>query len=210
MHLLGPPSIDPLQDLCSLVFPSAVSFSVGPWHRARAERVFSWFDTDARTKGRSMLIDYDMIPYLIGEPEVEGESTLVGLVVQIPERLAVEQASARNGSNPGRLMKQEQDFYRLMRNNVWGDPISPTVLRHVEIEMIKKGPLYMCYCRREWDRNEQLGDVVECSHAGCEYRYFHRSCVKDQGIKEVTQWYCSICDAEMRILARDTLLRARK
>jgi hypothetical protein len=210
MCLLDLSSIDPLQDLCSLVFPSAVSFSVGPWHRARAERVFSWFEADARTKGRSMLIDYDMIPYLIGEPEVEGKSTLAGPVVQTPERLAVEQASARNGSDPGRLMKQEQDFYRLMGDHVWGDPISPTVLRQVEIGMIRNGSSYMCYCRREWDRNEQLGDVLECSHAGCEYRYFHRSCVKDQGIGEVTQWYCNICDAEMRILARDALLGLRK
>jgi hypothetical protein len=157
-----------------------------------------------------MLIDYDMIPYLMGEPHVEGESTPVGLVLNIPERLAVEQASARNGSDPGRLMKQEKEFCRLMKDHIWDDPISRTVLRQVEIGMIRNGPSYMCYCRREWDRNEQLGDVLECSHAGCEYRYFHRSCVKDQGVGEVTQWYCNICDTEMRILARDTLLGVRK
>jgi hypothetical protein len=210
MYLLGPPSVDPLQDLCSLVFPSVVSFSVGPWNRARAERAFSWFDADARTKGRFILIDDDMIPYLVGDPEVEGELTQAEPeMAQIPERLAVEQANARNGSDLGRLMKQERDFYRLMGRNIWGSPLSHAVLQHVEREMVGNGPCYMCYCRCRRDCNEQLVDILECSHAGCEYGYFHRSCVKDQGIEEVTQWYCNVCDAEMRILAQDTLVGTR-
>jgi hypothetical protein len=39
-----------------------------------------------------------------------GESTEAEPVTEIPERLVVEQANARNGSDPGRLMKQDRDF----------------------------------------------------------------------------------------------------
>lgn len=196
-------SPDPLKDQCWLVYPSPEIFSAGPYNRARGERVYSWFQDDKRTKGHLVLLDDDMIPYLVGVP---GEEDVPGVQPVTPKRLAMERAKVSDPFNPGPLTKQERLFFQLYRKHAMTrNRLTPDILQSIQQEAIIKSASYMCYCRkafREWDLPE---DIVECSHIDCEYVYFHRSCVKDLHLENVSNWYCKVCSAEMKELARRTL-----
>lgn len=145
-----------------------------------------------------------MIPYLVGVP---GEDDTAMALPRIPKRLAAERANNSSPLNPGPLTKQERLFFQLYRKNTMTrNRLTPDVLQMIQHQALIKAAGHMCYCREAFRESQLPNDVLECSHIDCEYVYFHRSCVKDQHLYNVSSWYCNVCSAEMRELARNTLL----
>ena len=203
-HHPYPSDVNPLQDLCWLVYPRREIFSSGPYTRARAERMLSSFQQDQRTVDRMLLLDDELVSYLLGD-HYEDAHNQPHNREEVQKKMAMEEANLLKGCNPGRLMKQEREFFRLMRKNMHDHQVSPIAFQNLQLELMVKGSWYICYCRMQWSGDENPDDFIECGHGYCEYMWFHRACIKE-GSDKVTQWYCNVCDAEMRVLAHDTLL----
>ncbi|KAE8828606.1 hypothetical protein P3342_010237 [Pyrenophora teres f. teres] len=196
---------DPMRDQCYLVLPSDEMYSTGPYNRIRAEKLMALYETDHRTKGRLMLVDDDMLDYLL-------DSAIDGFCNRgtgdMPARLAKELIDSVNKRTPTPLIEQECRFQKLwVRNNILKKPLTQDMLRDIQSNSFECiGARAMCYCRDVFrEQMPTAEDIIACSYRECTIQYFHRSCVKNLGVEKVSRWYCADCAQEMRDVAHDTL-----
>ncbi|KAI4705497.1 hypothetical protein J4E81_000379 [Alternaria sp. BMP 2799] len=180
-------------------------FSTGPFNRLRGEKLLSLYEKDHRTKGRLMLVDDDLISYLMEDPTIRARNRNPD---GVPDRLQKEYDDVKNGFNPGALMAQELRFERLYAKNGFNKQELTQVMlqdiQHNELEL--PGTTCICYCRATAPKGElPAKDTVVCSHRDCTTTYFHKSCVKKLGVEKVSRWYCTSCEQQMKILACQTL-----
>ncbi|KAI4672066.1 uncharacterized protein J4E78_000566 [Alternaria triticimaculans] len=179
--------------------------STGPFNRLRGEKLLSLYEKDHRTKGRLMLVDDDLINYLIEDPAIRARNRNPD---GIPDRLQKEYDDVKNGFNPGALMAQELRFERLYAKNGFNkQELTQVMLQDIQHnELERPGTERICYCRATAPKGGLLAkDTVVCSHRDCTTTYFHKSCVKKLGVEKVSRWYCTSCEQQMKILACQTL-----
>jgi hypothetical protein len=194
-----------MADQCYLVLPCAELTSSGPYNRLRGEKLLRLFEQDARTKGRLMLVDDDLLHYFMEDPSSRARNRGPGAV---PDRIAKEYAEFSDGYNPGPLMNQEREFERLWsRNKLIKHQLTQKMLQDIQRDNFERaGTQYMCYCRAAVPKGgASAKDTVVCSHRDCRTRHFHKSCVKRLGVEKVSRWYCTSCEYQMKVLARQTL-----
>ncbi|KAI4650340.1 hypothetical protein J4E93_002696 [Alternaria ventricosa] len=177
----------------------------GPFNRLRGEKLLSLYEKDHRTKGRLMLVDDDLINYLIEDPTMRARNRNPD---GVPDRLQKEYDDVKIGLNPGALMAQELRFERLYAKNGFSKQKLTQVMlqdiQHNELERL--GTECICYCRATAPKGGlPAKDTVVCSHRDCTTTYFHKSCVKKLGVEKVSRWYCTSCEQQMKILACQTL-----
>src|SRR3954464_14066026 len=95
---------DPMRDQCYLVLPSDEPCSTGPYNRIRGEKLMAMYEKDDHTKGRLMLVDDDMLDYLMELPMSRGHSSTLDTM---PRRLAREYVDSIDRRIPTPLMDQE-------------------------------------------------------------------------------------------------------
>jgi hypothetical protein len=179
--------------------------SSGPYNRLRGQKLLKLYESDDRTKGRIMLVDDDLISYFMEDPS---SRALKGCGLGVPDRLAKEYADFAEGYNPGPLMEQERKFERLWsRNKTVKHELTQGLLQEIQRNQFERaGTRYMCYCRAAVPKGgAPAKDTVICSYVDCNTRYFHKSCVKKLGVEKVSRWYCTSCEYEMKVIARQTL-----
>lgn len=194
------PCVDPLSDLCYLVYPSSGMLSSGPYNRLRSEKLLAMYQKDDRFKGRIMLVDNDVFEYFFTDP-ADRMRNRNGLCV--PKRLATEYDEFEEGYNPGPLMLQEKLFEQLWsKNRLIKDQLSGDLLATTQKHQFEHAntPSF-CYCHDNIPKSGLPKDVVECSHRDCSMKYFHKSCVKKLGFDKVSHWYCTNCEYEMKYAA---------
>ncbi|CAO2654626.1 Nn.00g113590.m01.CDS01 [Neocucurbitaria sp. VM-36] len=199
------PCVDPLLDKCYLVYPCGELCTSGPYNRLRGEKLLAMYEKDSRTSGRLMLVDDDMVHYLMQDPSCRAHN---GEPIAMPERLAVEYTDFADGHNPGPLMEQERQFERLwQKNKAIKQHISRKMLQDIQRRTFERpGTEYICYCQAAVpEENHDSIDIIPCSYRDCERVLFHKSCVKNLGVDKVSRWYCTSCEKEMQALARVTL-----
>jgi hypothetical protein len=197
--------VDPMADQCYLVLPCGELCSSGPYNRLRGEKLLRLYEKDPRTKGRLMLVDDDLIHYFMEDPSARARNRGPGAV---PDRLAKEYAEFSDGYNPGPLMDQEREFERLWsRNKLIKHELTQEMLQDIQRDQFERaGTQYMCYCRADIPKGgAPAKDTVICSYRDCHTRYFHKLCVKKLGVEKVSRWYCTSCEHQMKVLARQTL-----
>jgi hypothetical protein len=198
------PCVDPMADQCYLVLPCGELCTSGPYNRLRGEKLLSLYNTVASTKGRLMLVDDDLIHYFMEDPSSRARNGGLG----VPDRLAKEYIEFTDGRNPGPLMEQERQFERLWsKNKLIKHQLTQKTLHCIQRNQFERaGTQYMCYCRGAVPKGGvTVKDTVVCSHRDCHTRYFHKSCVKRLGVEKVSRWYCTSCEYQMKVLARQTL-----
>ncbi|KAG9193094.1 hypothetical protein G6011_03129 [Alternaria panax] len=197
--------VDPLADQCYLVMPCAELCSTGPFNRIRGEKLLSLYEKDHRTKGRLMLIDDDLIDYFMEDPVSRSRNRNPD---GVPARLQKEYDDFKSGYKPGTLMAQELRFERLYaKNGFVKQELTQSMLQDIQRNDFERpGTKYMCYCRAVISKKgtPARGTVV-CSYRACSTKYFHQSCVKMLGVDMVSHWYCTECEEQMKIIARQTL-----
>jgi hypothetical protein len=196
--------VDPLLDLCYLVYPSKGMLSSGPYNRLRGEKLLAMYQKDDRFKGRIMLVDNDVLEYFFTDPvdRMHNRNAL-----DVPKRLATEYEEFKQGYNPGPLMLQEKLFEQLWsKNRLVKDRISGDLLAITQKHQFEhaKTPSF-CYCHDNVPESGLPKDIVECSRRDCGIKYFHKSCVKKLGVDKVSRWYCTNCEEEMKFVAHKTL-----
>ena len=199
------PCVDPLQDMCCLVYPGEAHCTSGPYNRLYGEKLLAMYEKNSTTKGRLMLVDSDLMYYFMLDPISRARNRDPGIV---PERLASEYASFADGHCPGPLMEQERQFECLWhKNGVIKQQISAKMLQDIQHQHLDDlGVERMCYCQDGVPKDGAMPkDVVVCSHRDCKYVYFHKSCVKKLGVDKVSRWFCTSCEEKMKVLARQTL-----
>ncbi|KAI2475596.1 hypothetical protein Ptr902_12937 [Pyrenophora tritici-repentis] len=196
---------DPMRDQCYLVLPSSEMYSTGPYNRMRAEKLMALYESDERTKGRLMLIDDDMLDYLL-------DSAMTGFYNRdqgdMPPCLSREYYDSINKRIPTPLIEQECRFQKLwVRNNILKKPLTQDMLRDIQSNKFEcTGKQAMCYCRDEFrEEMTTAKDIIVCSYVDCNIQYFHKSCVKNLGVEKVSHWYCFDCAQQMREDAYDAL-----
>lgn len=192
-------------DFCCLVYPhEKESYSSGPYNRLRGKKILEMFEKDAQTKGRIMLADDDMAPYLMAVSNIHNDIRDAGLM---PKRLALELTDFVLGHHAGPLMDQERLFDKLvLKNKCTKLELTRGMLQDLQKRFEGEGASYMCYCQAPMQEEVPYQkDIVMCSHRGCAYVYFHRSCVRKLGVEKVTKWYCTACARKMAAAARQTL-----
>ncbi|RMZ72492.1 hypothetical protein GMOD_00007486 [Pyrenophora seminiperda CCB06] len=198
---------DPMQDQCHLVYPTKNDFySIGPYNRIRAEKTMALYEADDRTKGGMMLVDEDMIAYLMvvaKHPGRKGDPSIM------PMRLAreyVETAVGRCIHTP--LTEQQLCFQELqLKNKLVKEPVTEDVLQDIQGKAFTsfEAPR-ICYCRQEMPSQMSFTkDIIFCSYRDCMIGMFRRSCVGNMGVEKVSRWYCGRCAHEMRARAHDAL-----
>lgn len=196
---------DPMRDQCYLVLPCQELYSTGPYNRIRGEKLMALYETNDRTKGRLMLVDDDMLDYLL---EVSADGFFNRDPGIMPTRLAKEYLDSNDRRIPTPLIEQECRFQQLWaRNVIIKEKLTQDTLRDIQRNTVEcAGTQYMCYCRDDIAEQMSLGkDIIACSFRHCSIRYFHESCVKDLGVEKVSRWYCADCAHRMRVVARHTL-----
>lgn len=160
------------------------------------------FEEDSRTKGRVMLVDDELVPYLMEDPQARTGSRNACVM---PKCLADEYDDFYDGYDRGPLMEQERLFDRLLhKNKVIKQKITRRMLQNIQREF-ERGPV-MCFCQDTIpEEGFQNMDVIVCSHRDCTIGVFHKFCVKKLGFDKVTRWYCTSCEQKMGALARKTL-----
>lgn len=199
------PCVDPLGDQCYLVMPCLDLCSTGPFNRLRGEKLLSLYEKDHRTKGRLVIVDDDLINYLMEDPTIRARNRNPD---SVPASLQKEYDDVKNGLSPGALMAQELRFERLYaKNGFTKQELTQAMLQNIQHnEFERPGTKYMCYCRATAPKGvSPANDTVICSHRDCTTRYFHKSCVKKLGVEKVSRWYCTSCEQQMKILAYQTL-----
>lgn len=155
------------------------------------------------TKGRIMLVQEDVAPYLMDHDSSPGASDLTIM----PPRLKNEHIAFVNGSERGPLMMQELEFQRrLARNLAMKHPLNMSMLQ--DIQRQNSGPpgsVKVCYCMGEeipFARGAK--DEINLKHVKCSYRHckfggiFHKRCVIYLGFEKMTRWYCTDCQHKMK------------
>jgi len=160
------------------------------------------YQEEEHFKNRIMLVDYEIMEYLQMDP-----ATRMFDKLSIPKRLAYEYEDFADGHKPGPLMKQEDNFERLRsKNKLLKRKITQEMLGKIAREKFeRKDQDSMCYCHVSIPEEGLPKGTVECAHRNCSMKYFHRACVKNLGVDQVTRWYCTECHEHMRILANQTL-----
>ncbi|KAF1841280.1 uncharacterized protein K460DRAFT_399093 [Cucurbitaria berberidis CBS 394.84] len=197
--------VDPLKDMCYLVYPCDDLCSSGPYNRLRGEKLMDMYEKDSRTKGRLMLVDEDLISYFMEDPSSRARNRDLSAV---PERLAAEYIGCADGYIPGPLMGQERQFEHLWnKNKVIKEQISRNMLQAIQRQKFERpGAEYMCYCQENVpEEGLATKNVITCSHRDCDVVYFHKSCVKNLGVDKVSLWFCTSCEKRMKVLAHQTL-----
>jgi hypothetical protein len=196
--------VDPLADLCYLVYPSKGMLSSGPYNRLRGEKLLGMYQKDDRFKGRIMLVDNDVLEYFFTDPvdRMRNRNAL-----DVPKRLATEYDEFEEGYNPGPLMLQEKLFEQLWsKNRLIKDQLSGDLLATTQKHQFEHADTpSFCYCHDNVPESGLPKDIVECSHRDCGIKYFHKSCVKKLGFDKVSRWYCTNCEEEMKFVAHKTL-----
>jgi hypothetical protein len=179
-------------------------FYVGPFNDLRAKKLIAHYDAHPRTKGKLMLVDDEMLPWLLHE----GSSIERGPHLDsrdMPSDLSYEISGYFNGEGKGRLMRQTEGYRDLAsRNNT-----EKKILAHVELsriyEKFKQGcgsNPNICFCETQHSDDTNM---VECTFRHCLHQNFHRNCVKGLGVDKVSSWYCPDCERVMGRMARMVL-----
>ncbi|KZM23925.1 zinc ion binding [Ascochyta rabiei] len=200
------PCVDPMNNLCSLVYPDKHTLSAGPYNRAQGERMMSMYEQHDRTKGRVMLMDDDIATYFVGKTILNGKLNYASM----PTRLLREHTEFQEGHERGPLMKQELAFYRMyLKNIAMSHPLTMRTLQgmqYQEVDYKGSSKLRYCYCYTEIHKQEPKEGLVECSFRDCEFGgAFHKRCVKKLGVEKVSRWYCTACEKQMKIVAHEVL-----
>jgi len=196
---------DPMRDQCYLVLPSEQLYSTGPYNRIRGEKLMALYEANDRTKGRLMLVDDDMVDYLM---EVSMDSLNHHDPAFMPPRLAREYLDGVDMRIPTPLIQQESQFQKLLvRNRIIKEELTEELLRDIQCGMFERaGKQHMCYCQDEMpEQMPTAKNIVVCSYKDCFIQYFHKSCVENLGVEKVSRWYCTDCVYEMRAVAHDAL-----
>jgi hypothetical protein len=198
-------SCDPRIEQSYVVCPMRGTYFEGPFNRARAQKVLAHFEANPLTKGKFMLIDDDMLSWLLSDKK-RSECIPEHILNDMPTKLCFEVTGYSRGGKKGRLMRQTEDFRLLDYDN--NDPkniVSRKELRQI-YEAFKTGSggsEQICYCEQHKKKNDI---VVECAFRYCKYRTFHRDCVERLGVDEVSTWYCPDCEETLGRIANIVLL----
>ncbi|EUC45426.1 hypothetical protein COCMIDRAFT_26360 [Bipolaris oryzae ATCC 44560] len=169
--------VDPTTDQCFLIMPGDKPCTSGPYNRLRGDLSNpAWF------------------------PNLDLE----------PGRLAQEIADFHDGLAPGPLMKQEYQYHRLKCSNKLKNQqlILDTLLEIRREASGRRGQLHICYCNIAIPENPSPSlheDLITCSYQYCTIKTFHKSCVKKLGMENVSRWYCTHCEKQMRLVAYKAL-----
>ncbi|KAH6614183.1 hypothetical protein C7974DRAFT_72385 [Boeremia exigua] len=201
---------DPLLIQCYLMHPGKELYTSGPYNQAHGKRLLAMYEQHDITKGRLMLVDEDLVSYLLdrnSSPDQPDPTTM-------PTRLLREHFESLNGYGCGPLMQTELEFERRLAKDVSiGRPLTSKILQNIQGKHSGlKGSRTLCYCQVEVlphvrDMNKEFGkDFVSCSYRRCEFGgVFHTRCVKKLGSEKVSRWYCTSCEKQMKVLACRTL-----
>ena len=162
------------------------------------------YEKNSRTKGRLMLVDADLVYYVMEHALSRARVSDLGAM---PERLATEYADFAHGYSAGSLMEQERQFERLWhKNRATKDRITQRMLQDIQSRRPERANApYMCYCQDTVPKDGITKDIITCSHHDCDLVYFHRTCIKKLGFEKVSRWYCTSCEKKMKTLAQQTL-----
>lgn len=202
--------IDPLLNQCYLMHPGKELCTSGPYNKAQGERLLAMYEQHGLTKGRVMLVDGDLVPYLM---ENNGNPTKPN-VTSMPSRLLREHTEFLDGYDCGPLMKQEAEFERLfVKNMSMRHALTTSTLQDIQRQHLgPKGSSQLCFCKTEVLLKasniamEFSKGFVRCSFRKCEFGgIFHKRCVKKLGFEKVSRWYCTACEKQMKALSCKTL-----
>lgn len=194
---------DPLLDLVHLVYPCGNILQAGPYNRLHGQRLLKAYRQNEQLKGRIMLVDDDLLDYLMLDPSDRSRDSETSGVLR---DLAAEYAANAKGSAPGPLMQQESLFDRLWNKNaVMKHKITQKMLMSMRDSVVMSGTPLICYCQDVIPNDMSAKSLVLCSHVDCRFLLFHKACVKDMGVDKVSRWYCAECHGKMQLLAYKTL-----
>ncbi|KAF2129678.1 hypothetical protein P153DRAFT_423203 [Dothidotthia symphoricarpi CBS 119687] len=204
--------VDPVSDQCYLIYPGSPDdiCSSGPYNRLRGENLKAIYERDPTFKGRIMLADDDMAMWLMNDKptrHLRTPSSIINRLADMPQRLALEYADFQDGYNRGPLMEQERTFERIrLTNKAMKKQITRKMLLAFQRKTTDcKDTAYMCYCYGEAPERYDARTMVMCSYRDCDIGYFHKSCVKKLGVEKVSHWYCTGCEQQMGVAARQLL-----
>lgn len=194
---------DPLIDLVYLVYPCENILQNGPYNRLHGQKLLAAYSQNEQLKGRIMLVDEDLLNYLMTDPRDRLRHSDNSTIMQ---RLAAEYAANMKGTAPGPLMQQESLFDRLWNKNaIMKHEITQEMLMNMRETVVMSGTPLICYCQDVLPDDVCAKTLVVCAHADCRFLLFHKTCVKDMGVEKVSRWYCTECHSKMQLLAYKTL-----
>ncbi|KAF2690521.1 hypothetical protein K458DRAFT_106687 [Lentithecium fluviatile CBS 122367] len=194
---------DPRNKQAYVVYPRAKVDYMGPFNAARAQKLFAFYETHPRTKGKTMVVDVNILKWLMDENLDVLDST-EALLGNMPRDLSYEFREYYAGGPTGRLMKQTETYRKLADlNDASENPVSKKELQDLYMEFTKYGGRRICYCEvplpNDWQNDENL---VACNFRHCRYELFHRDCIKSLGFDKVGTRYCPDCEIMMGRIAR--------
>ncbi|KAF2845456.1 hypothetical protein T440DRAFT_460233 [Plenodomus tracheiphilus IPT5] len=193
------------KDICHLTYPGVDECSFGPLDRLHCERLLRMYENDSKTQGRLMLVDDVLLDYLL---LTSSSQFGVHVTDTMPKALAREYTELFDKcKGPGPLIQQERLYQRLAtKNRVLKHKVSSQQLHKMQLTFEPKDGTYTCYCHTQVVSGSKPEDTIVCSHRDCTNLFFHRACVKQRHLDNVSRWYCTTCADEMKELARDILL----
>lgn len=197
---------DPLADLCFLVYPNtSAAYASGPFNRLRAQKLLTMFENLPETKGRMMLVDDDIVDWVIKEGRDYVSDAGTGSPRNMPTRLLYEFSEWLMGYGKGELMLQAEQYNDMARHNDQSNPsIDHRTLRGMQ-KNFESGKNKMCYCYGSDADQDHDNAIIECSFNGCRYKRFHLRCVNTLGIDRVSRWYCTDCEQRIADVAKKVL-----
>ncbi|KAJ4379614.1 hypothetical protein N0V86_004795 [Didymella sp. IMI 355093] len=162
-----------------------------PFHEPHCScRLMAIYEQQDLTQGRVMLVDEDLVPYLL---DLNTSPNNPGLG-RMPPSLLREHTEYLDGYERGPLMKQEIEFERLFfRNMNLKDELTTKMLQEIQRENdMLKGSMQLCYCR-----TAVLPKVSEIK------KEFGDGSVR--WVEKVSRWYCTACEKNMKMWAYKAL-----